>query len=244
MTNPDGYSGDQPASQAGAGPSEPSSSGYEAPPIEQSQDQPQTAQTQPSYDTPPASEPPPTYSAGSDYSPPSDYSVPPAYQTPYSAEPPTPPTGYAPPGGYPPPPAPGAYPPPPPAGAYPPPPGSYPPPPAGYPPPPAPGYGGYPGAYPTGYDMAPSNPNNGMAIGSLVASVLGVPFMFFCFSGFVPALVGVVLGIVALNQIKTTGQSGRGLAIAGIAVGAVILLLGLIILGFVVLSASTSSPTY
>ncbi|CDO24832.1 peptidyl-prolyl cis-trans isomerase [Mycolicibacterium mageritense DSM 44476 = CIP 104973] len=212
MTNPDGYSGDQPASEAGAGPSEPSSSGYEAPPIEQSQDQPQTAQTQPSYDTPPASEPPPTYSAGSDYSPPSDYSVPPAYQTPYSAEPPTPPTGYAPPGGY--------------------------------PPPPAPGYGGYPGAYPTGYDMAPSNPNNGMAIGSLVASVLGVPFMFFCFSGFVPALVGVVLGIVALNQIKTTGQSGRGLAIAGIAVGAVILLLGLIILGFVVLSASTSSPTY
>jgi uncharacterized membrane protein len=35
------------------------------------------------------------------------------------------------------------------------------------------------------------------------------------------SIVGIVLGVIALNQIKQTNQYGRGLAIAGIAVGAV-----------------------
>jgi hypothetical protein len=33
-------------------------------------------------------------------------------------------------------------------------------------------------------------------------------------------IVGLVLGIVALNQIKRDGTAGRGMAIAGIVVGA------------------------
>jgi hypothetical protein len=37
-----------------------------------------------------------------------------------------------------------------------------------------------------------------------------------------------VLGVVALNQIKVSGESGRGLALAGIIVGAVTLLLSLL----------------
>jgi len=37
--------------------------------------------------------------------------------------------------------------------------------------------------------------------------------------------VGVVLGAVALGQIKRTNQQGRGLAIAGIVVGAVMTVL-------------------
>jgi hypothetical protein len=57
-----------------------------------------------------------------------------------------------------------------------------------------------------------------MAIGSLVASVVGVC----CGIG---AIVGIVLGIIAMNQIKTSGEKGNGLAIAGIAVGVVALLL-------------------
>ena len=39
-----------------------------------------------------------------------------------------------------------------------------------------------------------------------------------CFAG---SIAGVVLGIIALNQIKEKGEGGHGLAIAGIAVGAV-----------------------
>jgi hypothetical protein len=58
---------------------------------------------------------------------------------------------------------------------------------------------------------------NGLAIASLACSVAGIiPFFFG-----VSCVVGIILGFVALGQIKRTGriQRGRGLAIAGIAVG-------------------------
>jgi len=49
---------------------------------------------------------------------------------------------------------------------------------------------------------------NTLAIVSLVASILG---------GF--AIVGIITGHMALNQIKRTGENGRGLALAGLIVG-------------------------
>ena len=134
--------------------------------------------------------------------------------------------------------------------AYPPPPGyqnapayggpSYPPPPPQYGPPPpqygqpypAPsyggGYGGPPG-YPGPYDpyqsyQDRSHQTNGLAIASLATSiagaVLGIPLSFVCYIGILIPIVGAVLGIFALSQIKRTNQQGRGLAIAGIAIGA------------------------
>jgi hypothetical protein len=48
---------------------------------------------------------------------------------------------------------------------------------------------------------------NVLAIVSLVASILGL------------GLVGVITGHIGLNQIKTTGEQGRGLAIAGLIIG-------------------------
>ena len=60
-----------------------------------------------------------------------------------------------------------------------------------------------------------------MAIGSLVASVVGVC----CGIG---SIIGIVLGIVAMNQIKQSGENGHGLAIAGIAVGALTLLINVV----------------
>ncbi len=41
-------------------------------------------------------------------------------------------------------------------------------------------------------------------------------------------IIGIVLGFVALNQIKKTGQAGHGLAVAGIAVGIASFVIGLI----------------
>jgi hypothetical protein len=60
-----------------------------------------------------------------------------------------------------------------------------------------------------------------MAIASLVASLIG----FVCCLG---SIAGIVLGIVAMNQIKQTREEGHGLAIAGIAIGAVSLLVSLV----------------
>jgi hypothetical protein len=140
-------------------------------------------------------------------------------------------------------PAPGSYPPGPgsrPPGSYP--PGSYPPvgqaPPGPYPPAPAfPGQapgGGYqspPGGYqsPPVPEWRPQSPprgfvpvtrTNGLAIASLV---LGILWLFWLGS-----LVGLVLGLVALKQIKGRNQGGRGIAIAGV----VLSVLGLV--GFVI----------
>ena len=103
-----------------------------------------------------------------------------------------------------------------------------PPPAAPTPPPAQPVYPAY-GQPAPGY-YAP--PTNTMAILALVF-------------GFVFAPVGIVLGHLALGQIKRTGESGRGLALAGVIVGyALVGFFFLLVLFFVVavsLSSSTSS---
>jgi hypothetical protein len=126
-----------------------------------------------------------------------------------------PPSGYPPPGGYAP--QPGYQPPPPPQGGYPPQYGAPYPPSA---PPPPPPFGGQP--YSDGYNYPnPQAGTNTMAISSLVASVVGL----LCGIG---SIVGIVLGVVALNQIKQTRQAGYGLAMAGIVVGVATLIISLI----------------
>jgi hypothetical protein len=94
----------------------------------------------------------------------------------------------------------------------------------GYAPTPPPGYPppwGYP---PPGYGP-PKPKTNTMATSSLVVSlvglVLGIPLMLLCFVGVAIPLVGLILGIVALNQIKTSGEDGRGMALAGVIIGGI-----------------------
>jgi hypothetical protein len=122
----------------------------------------------------------------------------------------------------------------------------------GYTPPPPPGYTPAPGyeqppqqpygyAQPQGYPQQYAAPmatgTNGLAIASLICA-------------FIVPIVGVILGHIALNQIKQTGQEGRGLAIAGLAIGYSFIGLGLIIACFyivilgVVLSSSGGLTTF
>jgi len=130
------------------------------------------------------------------------------------------PPGALPPTGYPPP----AYPPLP-----------YPPPGYGGAPPPGygpPGYG--PPLYPGGYHPAPDyqggygpqpatqSGTNGMAIGALISSFTG---LFCCIGG----IVAIVLGIIALDQIKRTRQDGYAIAVAGIVIGIATLIVALIV---------------
>ncbi|BBZ21070.1 DUF4190 domain-containing protein [Mycolicibacterium gadium] len=227
MTNPGDDAGQTASSGSGDGASEPPSTSYEAPPIEQSQEQSGGQHEQPTqvYEQRPPEQPTQVYEQRPFEQP--GYTPPPAYDpTPQSApEYPSypPPPSY---GEFGAPAAPG-YPPPPPYGT--PPPGFGPPAPGFGPPPPPPGYGPPPGfGPPPGYSAAPSYPaygapekTNAMAIGSLVASIVG----FCCGIG---SIVGIVLGIVAMNQIKQSGEKGHGLAVAGIAVGALSLLINVL----------------
>jgi len=99
---------------------------------------------------------------------------------------------------------------------------------SGYPP---------PSAYPqgAGYPPGPEFPRpaaastNGFAVAALVFGILG-------------GLLGIVFGIIALVQIRRTGQKGTGLAIAGLVLSAVWLLIIVLALG-VLLARSADRDT-
>jgi hypothetical protein len=257
MTNPGGDSNETPASDAGSGSSEPSSGGYEAPPIEQSLgDQPTQMAPQVDPSQFPAQQPTEQFvPPGQPFAPPdgdpitppggfappsTGYDVPPSYQ-------PQPPVDYSQ-GGYPPPtyPAPPAYPTPP---SYPPPSAqqSYPPypdpsafgPPPGYGapayPPPPPQFGGPPGyppppsAYPppSGYPGA----YQGYGQPQSETNQLAIWSLVASLIGIlctIGSIAGIAMGVIALNQIKQSRQGGHGLAVAGIAVGIATLIVSII----------------
>lgn len=83
----------------------------------------------------------------------------------------------------------------------------------------APGYGAAP-AY-GGYPAAPKT--NTLAVVSLISSIAGVLIIYF-----IGSIVGIVTGHISLSQLKTSGEGGRGLAIAGLIVGYVGLALTII----------------
>jgi hypothetical protein len=122
---------------------------------------------------------------------------------------------------------------------------------SGYPQPPgAPPYPGYPApGFPPPYQpygTAPYDPygpghpqgTNGQAIGSLVAGILGVPL---CFCG-IPSIIAIVLGIIAMNETKRTGQEGHGMAVAGVIIGGIGLALAALI--WIVSAVSPASSSY
>ncbi|WP_067648313.1 DUF4190 domain-containing protein [Nocardia harenae] len=81
---------------------------------------------------------------------------------------------------------------------------------------PQPNYGnqGYAGGAYQPYGYPQNQGTNGLAIASLIVSLVG---LCTCLG----SIVGIVLGIMALNQIKERGgQEGRNMALAGIWIGA------------------------
>lgn len=59
---------------------------------------------------------------------------------------------------------------------------------------------------------------NNLAVGSFASSLVGLFFWPL-------AMAAVIVGFTALNQIKTTGERGHGLAVAGTVIGGVALAL-------------------
>ncbi|WP_131811899.1 DUF4190 domain-containing protein, partial [Mycobacterium mantenii] len=96
-----------------------------------------------------------------------------------------------------------------------------------YGPPPYPG--GYYAApdYHSGYGPAGQPPagTNPLAVASLIASFTGL----LCFVGSIAAMV---LGAIALDQIKRTRQDGFGLAVAGIVIGIALLVVDVVVVLF------------
>jgi hypothetical protein len=63
----------------------------------------------------------------------------------------------------------------------------------------------------------PSRPTNVLAIISLIASCVGF------------TVPGIIMGHIALHQIRLTGEGGHGLALAGLIVGYVLFAIALIL---------------
>jgi hypothetical protein len=82
---------------------------------------------------------------------------------------------------------------------------------------------------------APARPTNTLSIIALIAA-------------FVIPLAGIIVGFIALNQIKRTGEGGHGLALAGVVLGFVfsILYILLIVGSFLIplLIVGTTGYTY
>ncbi len=118
----------------------------------------------------------------------------------------------------------------------------------------SPGYAGYPG-YP-GYPapvMVPTQRTNGMAIASMVVSLVGlVSLPCYGVGGIVIGLVGAILGHVGKRQATERGEGGGGMALAGIIVGWIAVAIGIVILAFFVffvwwvstLPSTYPTPTY
>jgi chromate transport protein ChrA len=94
---------------------------------------------------------------------------------------------------------------------------------------------------PTQYGPQPYGPwgipgpprTNSLAITSLVCAIAGL--FVFC----LPSIPAIVMGAVALRQIRQRGENGEGLALAGVIIGVcgiVLAIVGVIVLG-VLLSA-------
>lgn len=89
----------------------------------------------------------------------------------------------------------------------------------------APGGAQGPYYYGYGYPQQQGGGTSGMAIAAMVCGICG----FLCL---IPGVVGVILGLVSLPQIKRSGQSGRGMAITGIVAGALWILCFILLMVF------------
>ncbi|NNE11056.1 MAG: DUF4190 domain-containing protein [Ilumatobacter sp.] len=56
-----------------------------------------------------------------------------------------------------------------------------------------------------------------MATAALVLGILSIPLCFL----FIPGVLALVFGFIALSQTKASGQKGRGFALTGIILGGI-----------------------
>lgn len=85
--------------------------------------------------------------------------------------------------------------------------------------------------YPSSAPHSPAKRTNTLAVVSLVLA-------------FVAPLIGFILGFVALSQVKSRGENGRGLALSAVIVGGTITALYVVLIIAVAVAGSSTSTTY
>lgn len=93
----------------------------------------------------------------------------------------------------------------------------------------APGYGGYPYG-----SVAMPRSMNSMAIASMVVSITGVVLIFCYGIGGLLGLVGAILGHVGRRQLRTSGEAGEGMALAGIIIGWIVVGVSIAVVALIV----------
>ena len=71
---------------------------------------------------------------------------------------------------------------------------------------------------------------NGLATASMVTGILAIVGFWIPYVDLVLAILAVVFGHVALNQIKRTGFAGKGMATAGLVLGYIFFAIGILII--------------
>jgi hypothetical protein len=88
----------------------------------------------------------------------------------------------------------------------------------------------YGNGYPPGDGFPEAPGTNGLAIAALVLGILWIYWL--------GSILAIIFGHIALSQTKKTGQSGRGMAIAGLVLGYVGL--AVVVLIFLVFAVGSS----
>jgi hypothetical protein len=105
-----------------------------------------------------------------------------------------------------------------------------------------------PGYPPYGYPVVAVAPTNGLAIASLVVSIVGALGLCLYGLGGYFGVVGAILGHVSRRQIRERGENGDGMALAGIIVGwittGIAVLATIAIVIFIVVIANQEPSTY
>ena len=102
---------------------------------------------------------------------------------------------------------------------------------------------GAPPVAPYGYGAYAAPRTNGLAVASMILSIVG----FIWVLPLIGSVAGAIMGHIALGQIRRTGESGRGMALAGVIVGwagAALLVIGVLFIVFISLAAAGSSSRY
>lgn len=84
----------------------------------------------------------------------------------------------------------------------------------------APAYPGYTAAPAPGYAAAPGQayapvaPTNSLAVVALISGIAGLVII-----PFIGSIVAIITGHMSLGKLKTSGEQGRGMALAGLIMG-------------------------